>query len=246
MAEYPSLPLFTDAYLGDTNHLTTIEHGAYLLLLISMWRSKECQLPNDDKLLARYCRLTPAQWKRLKPVIMPFFDVENGYIIQQRLRDELSFVKRKSKSASKNAKSRWLKNKETDHADAMQAQCDGNAPTPTPTPTEKNIDKKEAEAEAEKRKEEEDKINAEFDTIWKEYPTKRNNPKKAAKDKYIRKRKDGNTYDDILQGVKNYSAYCKQEKTEEKYIAQTVTWINQERWQDEYKSTKPKYRGTTL
>ena len=39
MAEAPIMPFATDAYIGDTTHLTTIEHGAYLLLLFAMWRT---------------------------------------------------------------------------------------------------------------------------------------------------------------------------------------------------------------
>lgn len=32
MAEFPALPLWTDAYIGDTAHLTNEEHGVYLRL----------------------------------------------------------------------------------------------------------------------------------------------------------------------------------------------------------------------
>ena len=53
MAQFPVLPLWTDAYLGDTTHLTTIEHGAYMLLLMVSWRSPDCRLPDDDAMLAR-------------------------------------------------------------------------------------------------------------------------------------------------------------------------------------------------
>ena len=134
MAQFPSLPLWTDAYLGDTTHLTTLEHGAYLLLLMAAWRSKECCLPSDDKMLARYCRLSPSQWKRIRPVIIEFFDDEDGVLIQQRLRDEMSFVKQKSKSQSDKAKARWLKPNDSSDAPASSEHSIGNAPTPTPTP----------------------------------------------------------------------------------------------------------------
>ena len=62
MAEFPHLPLFTDAYLADTRHLTTEEHGAYLLLMMEAWRRPECSLPDDDRLLARLCGLSIERW----------------------------------------------------------------------------------------------------------------------------------------------------------------------------------------
>lgn len=143
MAQFPALPLFTDAYLGDTTHLTTIEHGAYLLLLMAAWRSKDCKLSHDDKLLARYAKLSPSQWNRIKPIILDFFTIENGFIFQGRLSDELTFVKQKSKSQSDKAKARWLKTKQTTDAGASSGQSKSTPPTPTPTPTpsKKVIDK---------------------------------------------------------------------------------------------------------
>src|ERR1043166_442220 len=102
MAQFPALPLWTDAYLGDTKHLTTLEHGAYLLLLISMWRTPDKRLPDDPKLLARYSGLTTGQWRRVSPIIMPFFIASGGYITQGRLTDEANHVRQNSKAKSDN------------------------------------------------------------------------------------------------------------------------------------------------
>jgi uncharacterized protein YdaU (DUF1376 family) len=138
MAQFPSLPLWTDAYLGDTTHLTTLEHGAYLLLLIVAWRSPHCRLPNDDKMLARYTKLTSAKWKTIKPIILEFFEEKDGFLYQGRLTDEKCFVNEKSIKQSRAAKARWLKTKETDDATAMPRQCQNDAkpmpPHPHPSP----------------------------------------------------------------------------------------------------------------
>ena len=142
MAEYPAIPLWTDAYLGDTQHLTTIEHGAYLLLLIAMWRAGG-NLPNDDKRLARITRLGPKQWLRVKDTIWEFFEVSSDSISQRRLTAELTFVRQRSQSASDSAKARWLKDKNSGHAVAMPEACESDAPTPTPTP---NIDSPDGES----------------------------------------------------------------------------------------------------
>lgn len=85
MALYPALPLFTDAYLADTRHLTTEEHGAYLLLLMCAWRSDGCQLEDNDKTLARIAGLSPTRWRRIKPAMVKFFSVQQGYWQQKKL-----------------------------------------------------------------------------------------------------------------------------------------------------------------
>lgn len=111
MAEFPALPLWTDAYLGDTTHLTTIEHGAYLLLLMTAWRSSECRLADDDRLLARYTRTTLGQWKRLRPILEPFFKVRGGFWMQSRLTDEAVAVRQKKDAAAANGRASALKRK---------------------------------------------------------------------------------------------------------------------------------------
>lgn len=88
MSAPPYMPFYVGDYLADTTHLTTTEHGAYLLLLATMWRAGG-SLPNDDAKLARFARLTPAQWTRIKATIISFFDVEGGTITQGRLAQEM-------------------------------------------------------------------------------------------------------------------------------------------------------------
>src|ERR1700742_4987354 len=104
MAEFPALPLFTDAYLADTTHLTTEEHGAYLLLIMTAWRTPTCDLPDDDNLLARYCRMSPARFRNISATIRAFFHVLDGRLVQGRLRDERNFLKKVSEENSKKGK----------------------------------------------------------------------------------------------------------------------------------------------
>lgn len=146
MAEFPAMPLWTDAYLGDTTHLTTIEHGAYFLLLVTMWRTGDCRLPDDDRLLARYTRSQSNQWRRLRPILEPFFVIEGGCWRQRRLTDEREavqrFRQRQSEKGKKSGEARALKTKGR-HLTGVKSgsppvEPDGNRdrtyPTPTPVP----------------------------------------------------------------------------------------------------------------
>lgn len=139
MAQFPSLPLWTDAYLADTRHLSTLEHGAYLLLLMEAWRRPTCSLPDDDNLLSRLTGLTLEQWTEIKPTVMAFwsYDGRSRVWTQKRLQRELVYVHDVRAKRKDAAAKRWNKTK-NDDANAMQSICKTDAPTPTPTPIKKD------------------------------------------------------------------------------------------------------------
>ena len=88
MADFPYLPLWTDAYLADTQHLTNEEHGVYLRLLMVAWRSPDCSLPNDDKRLRTIVSMSADEWASIRDEIMGFFTVDGDQIYQKRLVQE--------------------------------------------------------------------------------------------------------------------------------------------------------------
>lgn len=65
------MPLYIGDYLADTGHLSTTQHGAYLLLLMHYWRKRE--LPDDDKQLAAIAKLPLRIWLDTKETIQAFF-----------------------------------------------------------------------------------------------------------------------------------------------------------------------------
>lgn len=150
MADFPCLPLWTDAYMADTGHLTAEEHGSYLLLLIEAWRSADCSLPDDDVLLARHAKLSPAKWKASKPIIMAFWklDLRRGRWTQKRLKKERQKVAVKKRAARDSAVSRWNKTKQH-NTENLRSQC---SPEPTPYSKDKSFSER---ASAPKKSEQE-------------------------------------------------------------------------------------------
>lgn len=82
------LPLYVADYLGDTMHLTTLQHGAYMLLLMHYWRSGP--LPSDPIQLAAIARLGMKAWQQIWPILQPFFTSNgDGTLHQKRMDWEL-------------------------------------------------------------------------------------------------------------------------------------------------------------
>jgi uncharacterized protein YdaU (DUF1376 family) len=106
----PWMPLDVPDYLSDTGHLTTVQHGAYLLLIMHYW--KRGSLPEADDQLAAITRMTAAGWKQAKPVIQSFF--LDGWK-HKRIEQEL-------------AKAAEISSKRRKAAEQMHAKKDANAP----------------------------------------------------------------------------------------------------------------------
>lgn len=72
MSDRAWMPLYIGDYRADTAHLSTIEHGAYLLLIMHYWRNGG--VPKDDGALARITGMSGKQWASHKNAILSFFD----------------------------------------------------------------------------------------------------------------------------------------------------------------------------
>lgn len=133
MAQYPSLPLFTDAFLADTIHLNAQETGAYLLLLMAAWRAPDCSLPDDDKVLARVARMDGRGWTRIKDNIMAFWVKSDcNKWVQKRLLDERRFADEQRSKNARAGRASALKRKERGSTGvATQAQPKSNPHTHT-------------------------------------------------------------------------------------------------------------------
>lgn len=95
MSERPFMQLYVSDYLGDTQHLSCEQHGAYMLLLMSMWNAGG-SLPNDDQKLARIVRLSVKKWRALAPDVLCFFDVDGETLTHNRMTKELQKVQSRS------------------------------------------------------------------------------------------------------------------------------------------------------
>lgn len=137
------MPLWIGDYLADTMRLTRDQHGGYLLLIMDYWRQGEA-LPDDDDALAAIAKASPAEWKKLRPVLARFFEVADGKWTHGRIEQELKSAQEqyaaKVERAKAGAAKRWGKHMPDgclSNAQASPEQCSSNA-NHNHTPTEKN------------------------------------------------------------------------------------------------------------
>jgi len=67
----PWMPMYWGNYVGDTGHLSTLQHGIYLLLIGHYWQHGG--LPDDDQQLANITRMPLDGWLEHRRVIQRFF-----------------------------------------------------------------------------------------------------------------------------------------------------------------------------
>lgn len=120
MAAIPYIPLYIADYLADTAHLTTVEHGAYLLLIMNYWQRGK-RLSNER--LANVVRMSNEQWNEIETTVKEFFvEDENGNWVHERIERDLEKFRNKSEKAraAGKASARAKAEKKREKGDAQQ------------------------------------------------------------------------------------------------------------------------------
>ena len=195
MAKTPKLTFWTDAYLTDTLHLSTEEHGAYFLLLLAAWQQKSCSLPNNDRKLAAVCRMSTRKWNQIKDTILEFWTVEDGRIYNSKLSKERAYYDKICTAKSKNLEGlsakQPIENKQSDHSARESYRADPYYLLPR--------DKKEIDKSISKKAENRVVEESEFPVDW--FP-KFCSPKSDSRK--IESRWDDKQREKIFQDFKKY------------------------------------------
>lgn len=149
MSTTPYFPFYPADYMADTAHLSTEQHGAYMLLLMTAW-ARGGRLPNEPAKLARIARVSARRWHLIADDVLEFWSVDGDEIVSKRLEREhkkaTSKSQKRSDAGKRGAKAKALKSNE--QAPAIAKQTLKHSPEPEPLDT--SVSKREARKRAER------------------------------------------------------------------------------------------------
>jgi uncharacterized protein YdaU (DUF1376 family) len=123
MAALPYMQLYVADYLADTAHLTTEEHGAYVLLLFSYWQTGKAL---KAERLSSISRLSNERWTNVEQTLAEFFHVKNGVWTHKRVEADLEKAggksRKNSEAGKKSALARSLAKQELERDETTSVQ----------------------------------------------------------------------------------------------------------------------------
>lgn len=131
------MPFYIGDYLADTMHLTTEQHGAYVLLIIAYWRNRG-PLASADTKLRSIARLDAKAWQQSRDTLAEFFQVEGDAWRHTRIDKELAradeITNKRSAAGRASAQQRAnTRSTYVEHTDEQTPQQTGR-PLPSPSP----------------------------------------------------------------------------------------------------------------
>lgn len=129
------MPIYIGDYAADTGDLSTEEHGAYLLILMALWRARE---PLPVARLRHIAKASPARWAAIWAVIERFFVVDGEEVTQKRLTRELELaLERKRRAEDRGRKGGLARAQSQEQAESKQGTSTAyglDKPKPLPSP----------------------------------------------------------------------------------------------------------------
>lgn len=212
----PWMPLYVADYLADTRRLSTLEHGAYMLLIMDYWRNGG--LPNDDRKLARIVGMSESEWQDIRENLAELF--QDGWR-HKRVDEELAKSEAKTERRAEAGRRGGLAKAANNPSNAtiLPEQKDSNALASSSQPQSHSPN-------GENTRERASRPLAEFEKeFWPIYP---NRVGKDAARKSWERAVGRAPVSEIMAGLRRYVA-----KTDDRPWCNPATWLNQGRWADE-------------
>ena len=135
------MPLYVADYLKDTRHLSTMEHGAYFLLLMEAW-IKRGELPADETRLARIAGLSSKEWKDSAGVLLGFLERNGDTYRHKRIDAELARatanVEQRRAAGKASAAARTRQRNGNGRSTSVDTSVATDGPTAGPTKCQRN------------------------------------------------------------------------------------------------------------
>jgi uncharacterized protein YdaU (DUF1376 family) len=243
--EAPSFQFYPDDFVSDgkVEAMTTEEVGAYILLLCKAWREKPAgTIPNDDKILARWTRMSQSRWLDCKPAVLCPFKACNGGARYAQARLQKEYAKMLSRRrlnrdrATTAATARWNKNGSEnhsclEHATSIPQAMLGDA-IPITSPSSSSIPILKQKQKAKDPPAVQAAYPPEVLVFWEAYPaTGRNRSSVKECVSAWKTQKCGALADAIMDGLRAWIASVEWENEGGKYVPGAHRFLSKRKWE---------------
>lgn len=225
--DLPYYPFYPDEFVGSgkVGAMCTLAVGAYKLLLCKAWRENPVgTIPNDDRVLRAWSRLTETEWGSVRAEVLAAFTLgDDGRFYQARMRREYEEIRKKSsiraKAGQAGARSRWQPHgKRIANASHARSESDSLELSKQPTATEPKLRTAQV-------------LRMQSSELYGVYPKHVGKPKAL---QAIEKALALKPYDALLEATKAFAAAVSRwSPADQQYVPHPATWFNQGRYDDD-------------
>lgn len=243
MSAPPYMKLYIADYLAETTHLDAVGHGAYLLLIMAMWRAGG-KLPRDEAKLARIAQCSPDQWATVRDDVMAFFKVSGGTIKHSRVAKEIAKYDAVIDGAKSGGKASASKRASKNNDNAPNERCENVEPKSNQPEPETEIEVKTPIAPKGTGDDEAKRIvlrQADVEAVWAITPPRaRQRTSKADVLKAMQgAARRGHQPAEVIAGLRAYYASIEATKDGGEYAKGAHRMIEKDRWQGFAETSTP-------